>query len=420
MAGFSPGAGSGRFTRYRRRFIGAGVGTVVGVLPPILPPPEPPPGGSEPPSIVRIGTTRDDSELVRTLPIARRDGKAERVVMSLGPSRLPTLRPGDRATASAEVEVSTTCLERSRRCIGRPYRFNPLVSAELVLANESGLTRGPHAMPISRRKSIRCHQQRPNRNHHCVIVFSHVKHVVRRNNRPCGGLHCHLNLVMSASHPTSRRGDRVVVGTDTADGRVAQDRGRVNLVRFRDPEGTTGSKPVTSAGRAETPLTDSLPVARPGKPPQKQVVYSMQLADATKGEMLSVAGNVETSIGHLDSNVHLGSRLILAPSATATTPGAVGRAFGNPHGEISEGNGFNCTQGPSAFETPCATRKVGVQRIRRDAVDPEGQPVPLYVNLVVGATATLREPGGKFAQVTGGSLKVIRYAPSAEPLSRDE
>jgi hypothetical protein len=381
------------------------------VLPPILPPPQPPPGGSEPASIVRIGTTRDDSELVRTLPIARRDGKAERVVMSLDPSRLPVLRPGARATASAEVEVSTTCLERSPRCVGRPYRFNPLVSAELVLANRRGLTRGPHAMPISRRKSIRCRQQRPNRNHHCVIVFSHVKFVVEGDHRPCGGRHCYLNLVMGASHPNSRRGDRLVIGTDTADGRVAQDRGRVNLVRIRDPEGTTGSKPVASVGRAETPLQDSLPVAQPGRPPQKQVVYSMQLADARKGEMLSVTGSVETSIGHLDSNVHLLSRLILAPNSTATTPGAVGRSFGNPHGEISEGNGFNCTQGPSAFQTPCLTRKVGLQRIRRDAVDTAGQPVPLFVNLVVGAGATLRKPHGKSAEVTGGSLKVIRYAP---------
>jgi hypothetical protein len=43
--------------------------------------------------------------------------KKPRVVMSLGPDKLPSLSTGDRLQATGEVEVTTDCLEESVRCL---------------------------------------------------------------------------------------------------------------------------------------------------------------------------------------------------------------------------------------------------------------------------------------------------------------
>jgi hypothetical protein len=413
-------AGPRQGGRSRRRLLGFGAVVLAGLLPPIpiLPGPSPPPSPPGAPSsnpvrlpIVRIATTGDHSELVRTIPIARRGRHSKHVVMSLGrKDGIPSLRPGDRVKATAEVEVSTTCVERSPRCIGGRYDYNPKVTGRLVLANRRGKTGGKHAMRISGRKQLRCRQARPNRNHHCVLVFTHAKFKVRRGHRPCGGFHCHLNLALSASNPNAGRNDKLVVGVDMPHGRVSQDRGRVNLIRVRRPDGSGKAKRAASAGRARTPLRDELPVGHPGDRLEKRVVYSMRLPNLKKGEKLSVAGKLRSSVEHLESNVRISSRLILAGRSRATKPGRKGRRFGFPHGEISEMNGFNCTQGQSAYRTPCLTKKVGVMRVKRNAVDSSGDRRPLFVNLVAGANATLEPPGGASAKVTGGSLKVIRYA----------
>jgi hypothetical protein len=77
------------------------------------------------------------------------------------------------------------------------------------------------------------------------------------------------------------------------------------------------------------------------------------------------------------------------------------------NGQISEANGFNCTQGDSAHEDPCTARKVGVLEITRDA------PKTLYVNLVSGAAAQAdfndRHRSGDRAKVAGGFLRVYRF-----------
>ena len=52
---------------------------------------------------------------------------------------------------------------------------------------------------------------------------------------------------------------------------------------------------------------------------------------------------------------------------------------GVAEGRITESNGFNCAQGPSAYRTPCLTRKAGLLEIVRDAVDRRGHPKPLGI-----------------------------------------
>ncbi len=47
-------------------------------------------------ALVRVATTGNGSERVKTLPITRRAGARPRVVISMGPHRLPSLEGGDR------------------------------------------------------------------------------------------------------------------------------------------------------------------------------------------------------------------------------------------------------------------------------------------------------------------------------------
>ena len=80
-------------------------------------------------------------------------------------------------------------------------------------------------------------------------------------------------------------------------------------------------------------------------------------------------------------------------------------------GRLTAANGFNCTQGPSHYRTPCRSVKSGVIAIRHSPVDRRGRPRPLYVNLVSRSkpkhTAALE---GDFARIESrGFLDVVRY-----------
>ena len=79
-------------------------------------------------------------------------------------------------------------------------------------------------------------------------------------------------------------------------------------------------------------------------------------------------------------------------------------------GQIAEANGYNCTK----VQTPCPYRKVGVLRMRRDALSRAGRRIPLYVNLfaVSNPKRAMRRPGDRLAILPHPKLKVVRYGPS--------
>jgi hypothetical protein len=102
--------------------------------------------------------------------------------------------------------------------------------------------------------------------------------------------------------------------------------------------------------------------------------------------------------------------VIIAGSPTATGPGKPGKKYTDPPGEITESNGFNCTQ----RNPECSTYKVGVITITRDTETNSGNPVPLYANFVFktakpGSTA----PSGDRVLIgPGGGLAITRYPAS--------
>ena len=184
---------------------------------------------------VLVATTGNHSETRRTVPITRRSNSKGRVVMSMGPHKLPGLATGDRLKLSAELQVTVNCFRPSSACVGSPYFFNPRVGSKLVLATGPRVAGGKHARALTGRKVISCHA-RPlsSRQHHCVLVFKHPSLVIDNAAAlPCHPDACYVNFVVDAHSRHARSGDRLIIGANKPNGHVLQDKGRINAVRLR-------------------------------------------------------------------------------------------------------------------------------------------------------------------------------------------
>ncbi len=350
--------------------------------------------------VVDIATTGNDSELVKTLSITRRAGAEPRVVMSLAPRALPDLAVGDRLEITAEMQVTTNCGYRSPRCVGPIYHYDPRVAARLVLAGDAGATSGPGTLQLGRAEREVCTQGKPHREHHCVLVFRGTTIDLNNPGRlPCALDACYLNLVADAHQARAGRGDLIMVGGQRPDGKIPQDRGRINVVRYR---GTRATEFTTLTATA--PLRDRL---RPDF--RRRVVFSRRLDGLRDGEQLAVAAAISLDISHLRYALRDSTRLILAESPRDTRQSAFVKHHALLRGEISENNGSNCTQD----ERACTSRKVGVLEMRRDVVRGDDS-VPLYVNLVtvVGPKAAEAKPKDRVIVKRRGGIAVTRFPPN--------
>jgi hypothetical protein len=118
---------------------------------------------------------------------------------------------------------------------------------------------------------------------------------------------------------------------------------------------------------------------------------------------------MRTGIAKLPYNVRVTSQLILTEGRAQTQQTSFSRRVSSLKAQVTEANGFNCTQ----IQSPCRIRKVGTLTMRRNAVR-HGQPVPLFVNLVVDTHAKRSDarPGDNVRVLTHGGLEVARYAAS--------
>jgi hypothetical protein len=345
---------------------------------------------------VRVATTPPHAELRETLPIAADARARKRVVMSMGPRQLPSLADGDKLELSAELQLTTDCVVREPRCAGMPYRYSPVAQAQLVLAANRRTAAGARALPLGRPQREVCGQRPPHREHHCVIVFDGVSHQFEQGEPPpCPIQSCHVNLVVEAHHRRASRRDRVSVGGLKPDGRIPQDRGRINAVRI---SGEPGAHTLQSERRSRRGLTPDH---------RGRVVYSVRLGGLRSDEQLAVTGLIETRIRHLPYNTLNGAQLVLARDRRSIKPDRRVRRISTLSGEISERNAYNCTQ----IRPSCASRKVGVIRMLDDAIDARGRAIPLYVNLVMvnGVKHANRRPGDRIRVGRAGGLEVTRY-----------
>ncbi len=345
---------------------------------------------------VEVATTGHGSELVRTLPITRRRGARPRVVISLGPPKLPDLAPGDRLRISAELQVTGDCPKPLPRCVGRPYEYAPKARARLLLAASPRASGGSGTVALGRIEREQCTQRHPQYEHHCVLVFRDVaRSIGSRRPPPCPLERCFINLVADAHHPRARAGDLLMVGGLKPDGRVPQDRGRINAVRYR------GAPPSAYSPTSTSRLTSGS--MRPDF--RRRVVISKRLDGLRSGAQLAVAAEMRTEISHLPYAVRTSARLILAERPRATRPSEWVKARASLAGEIAENNGSNCTQD----ERRCTSRKVGVLEIRGDAVR-AGRPRPMFVNLVtvLGPKAPKARAGDRI-RLLRGEIEVVRF-----------
>jgi len=351
---------------------------------------------------VKAGTTTGDAERVDTIPISPRPGTEPRVAISLPPHRMPDLRRGDRLRALGEVQVTNTCVLAEARCIGRRYSFDPRVKAWLVIGRSSTATHGPSATRISRRESVECGQHRPNRNHHCVLTLPTGGITVGSPERlPCPPVRCRVNLVVSADHPSATHRHRLVIGADTPSGDIKQGKGRVSALVVR-----AGSHARTRRVVSKRRVHRRIQMDRSGG---WTSVYSVKLPHPKAGDVIVARARQILDIGHLGNAVFDSSQIILAQGRQEAESGRIARRSGTPQ-TFTEKNGFNCTQGPSAYRTPCLSRKAGLLTIERTPVDRQGREVPLYVNLITRGFLKTAQPKRALSAhiLRGGSLRVTQ------------
>jgi hypothetical protein len=352
-------------------------------------------------SKVKVATTGDRSELVETVPITKKPLVSPRVVMSLTPGVLGPLQTGDQLEINAEVEITTDCRFESSECVAQPYNFNPKIGARIVISTSTTTAAGFEVVP---RQEVNCRQKTPNRQHHCVFTLQPPPLPVDLAALGCPADGCFVNLVMDAWHKRgSPKRNIILIGANNRNGKVKQDKGRLNAIRTRPgnppvvpPPPPTGTFSIGN----DSPTTNAISL----NPEGTAVIFSQEMDDLKKGDQLSVKGGLTTDVTLLNHNANVSTKLILADTPTDTVPGAVSSTASYLKGEITENNGFNCTK----KATPCPSNKVGVIAMKKDAK------VPLFVNLVLNVSGFGHAPPGEFLPIPpAGGLDITRYPASA-------
>ena len=347
---------------------------------------------------VRAATSGPRPELVRTIAIGRPGREVPRVVMSLDPTELGPLQPGATLRLDGEVQVSLTCVDpQLPRCIGRTYRFSPDVAGQLVLAPDATSTSAPFALPLGSPRRVRCRAEPiADRNHHCVLVFDDVAKVPAESDVPCAVGSCFVNLVLRASARQAVPGDRLVIGADERSGAVRQNKGRLAAVVIRP-----GVQPRVWQLRTTRIRHAELPELEDGG---LRVVYSVRLPSLLRGDVIAATARQVTDIRRLGYAAYVSDQLVLARSPDAVRPPQ--RSAAAEGGHVTAANGFNCTHGPSAYQTPCIAPKAGATWIIR-----QPGPGPYYLNVVSRSKPkhVAGQPGDFASILPRGFLEVTRY-----------
>lgn len=333
----------------------------------------------------------NEAELVKALPVGRSsDGATRRIVMQLGPERLPGLVSGDRLITAAEVQVTSRC-DVGQSAPGCNY--NPKVRGQLILSGDPNdkSPSGAGSRALSGVETIKCTKAE----HHCMIVFRPRDATHRLEDGfdlPCVGKGtCHVNLVMWAWHPDARSGgqDKVLVGENEgnylANGEIQGDKGRLMAVRERGLTASDRRRSETSGGGDVRVPTNTNPT----------LIYSHRLkrGDIKAGEQFLVEAKLVTAVS---SRARFSTKMFVTKDRGDVGGGRLEKI--SP-GEIGEHNGINCTTGTS----PCTTRKVAVFRATGDIKG------PVYVNIIAKSAV----PGGGSANVVvrrgSGWLRSTRY-----------
>jgi hypothetical protein len=378
-----------------------------------------PPGGSHNnggvEDTVRFGTTGNHSELVESVPITRSPKEAQTVVMSIGPDDLPEFAVGDELWVNAEVQPSTTCVEKGSNCLGKRYRINPFIRARLVLADAADPA--ATSVELAPARFVHCTQRRPNRNHHCPLVFRAANFEIPSVDvLPCEPDACYVNVLLSADHPKAKSGNVVVVGGDRPNGVVQQDKGRIAAITVRN-----GATPPTTVADTAIRPRRGLPLHPRKGGSRKRVIHSIEVPNLGAGDILEATATYRAAQpkgkkgsggrrrrGRHAYNAFVGSQLILADTPTSTDPTRAARTAGLGS-ELTESNGLNCTQRRSGYVRPCFIEKAGAIKVHNQ----QAGEVRVYLNLVGRSKPLLKNARrkDKVKLRLEGGLRALRFAP---------
>jgi hypothetical protein len=348
-------------------------------------------------------TSGHNSEKIETYEIERNARRSRSVAFTISPKQLPDPSDGGLIEANGEVTLTTTCVDGSERCIGRPYGYSPEVGMRLILTGKKQGVGGKTSVPISRRVSRTCRQDRPHRNHHCPLVIESSKlRVPDVRKLPCKPARCRINMVVDASDGKAKDGNVIVVGADRPDGGIDQDKGRLNAVVY----GRGADRGETR--RSASPVSKQIPMDAEGAADQR-VIFSVKVKHLERGDVLIARGRHLADISHLPYSAFVSGELIVTTKRDAAESRGLARKTISYRGSMSAVNGVNCTQGRSDYQSPCLTRKAGLARVQRDVENRKGRDVPLFVNLVSRSFPKLSgSGGGDAAIIRGGFLEVRR------------
>ncbi len=186
----------------------------------------------------------------------------------------------------------------------------------------------------------------------------------------------------------------IIIGANKPSGRIVQNKSRLNAVVLQRE--ARGRRLANHRLRRK-----SLRLR-----PQRKVLLSQKVEGLERGDVIAASAGIRSDVRHLGYNALVGAELVIARGPNATAPSRLIRRSVSQKGQISPVNGTNCTP----VNSPCLTRKVGVATIRRALRGGSGEPLPLFVNLVVRTKQKRvdREHGDRL-RLRGGRLAVERY-----------
>jgi hypothetical protein len=358
---------------------------------------------------VRAANTNRDAEIRKTIPIAKNRGAKPRSVMSMAPGKVGTLESGDKIEAAGEIQVQV-CLKpnfhhgSSRSdCVGPIYGYDPLVDAHLALAPKKKTANPAKVLPVTKTKTLRCHQRGRARNHHCVLTIKWKGiELSDVSQLPCSANGCRLNLILSAHHPSSKGSHKLIVGGLNSAGGVQGGKGKISFLNKRSGRSQPDRLIQTRRSRQRMVVVDE------GRSPKMKVVYSQKISDVRAGELLVVDARYVAAIDHLPYTSRMRAAVIItdSPNSIDHTSRRARRAA-QTKTRLTEENNFNCTQATSGHSSPCAFDKVGIVRFKQRSKK------PLFVNVLAGHGALVKSDKryrkGRAKVRRSGYLKVWRY-----------
>jgi hypothetical protein len=177
-------------------------------------------------------------------------------------------------------------------------------------------------------------------------------------------------MLVDAASRKATRNEVVVVGSDQEDGSVEGGKARLGAV-------VSSGSPRNDRRSSDRERTGKLPASFENG---KRVVYSQRLARLRRGDVLIVRARQVSRISTMPYFVS--DQIVVSTRPGAVRPSALARRSVSRTGTVTETNGFNCTIGPSAFSSPCSSRKAGIATIERVPRSKAGRVKDLYVNLV--------------------------------------